>query len=88
MTREVYSDKDFIEFSRSQIFMRIFIDEDPEGKELAREFAIEALPTLIILDSKGREVDRIVGGRDAPDLIRILKHIFETATAEDDSISI
>jgi thioredoxin-related protein len=86
MTREVYSDKDFIEFSRSQIFVRIFIDEDPEGKELAREFAVEALPTLIILDSKGREVDRIVGGRDAPDLIRMLKFLFENS--EDDSISI
>lgn len=86
MTREVYSDNDFIEFSRSQIFMRMFIDKDPEGKELAREFAVEALPTLIILDSKGREVDRIVGGRDAPDLIRMLKSIFETT--EDDSISL
>ncbi len=53
MTREVYSDKDYIEFSRSQVFMRIFIDEDPEGKELAREFGVEALPTLIILIQKG-----------------------------------
>ena len=86
MTREVYSDRDFIEFSRSQIFVRIFIDEDPEGKELAREFGIEALPTLIILDSKGREVDRLVGGRDAPDLIKILRFFFEAA--DDDSISI
>lgn len=86
MTREVYSNRDFIKFSRSQIFIRMFIDENPEGKEIAREFGIEALPTLIILDSKGREVDRIVGGRDAPDLIRILEFIFESA--EDDSISI
>ncbi len=86
MTREVYSDKDYIEFSRSQVFMRIFIDEDPEGKELAREFGVEALPTLIILDSKGREVDRLVGGRDAPDLIRTLRFIFEAA--EDGRISI
>jgi thioredoxin-related protein len=66
--------------------MRIFIDEDPEGKELAREFGVVALPTLIILDSKGREMDRIVGGRDAPDLIEMLRFIFD---AEDDgSISI
>lgn len=87
MTREVYSNKEFIEFSRSQIFMRIFVDTDPEGERLARRFALEGTPTLIILNSKGREVDRIIGGRRAQDLIRELGLIFEAAE-NDDSISI
>ncbi len=79
MTREVYSDKSFIEFSRSQVFMRVFVDTDPEGKQLARRFELEAFPTLIILDSKGQEIDRILGGMDASDLIEVLEYIFEAA---------
>ena len=86
MTREVYSDEDFIEFSRSQVFIRIFVDSDPDNAELAREFGVKGVPTLIILDSKGKEVDRIEGGMDAPELIETLKFIFDIA--EDDSISI
>jgi len=86
MTREVYSDKDLIEFSRSQIFMRVFVDTDPEGKRLSRRFDLEVLPTLIILDSKGQEIDRIRGGMSAPDLIQELEFIFEAE--EDGSISI
>jgi len=86
MTREVYSDRDFIEFSRSQIFLRVFVDTDPEGKRLAGRFDLEGTPTLIILDSKGREIDRILGGISAPDLMETLRFIFESA--EDGSISI
>ena len=86
MTREVYSNKEFIEFSKSQVFMRVFIDTDSGGKELARKYNVEALPTLIILNAEGREVDRIVGGMDATDLIELLKYIFEAG--EDGSISL
>jgi hypothetical protein len=79
MTREVYPDKKFIEFSKTQIFMRFFSDTDPEGERLARKFGVRGFPTLIILDSKGHVVDRIMGERTAPDLIDELKEIFENA---------
>jgi thioredoxin 1 len=79
MTREVYPDKEFTEFSKGQIFMRFFLDTEPEGARLARRFGVKGFPTLIILDSKGNEVDRIVGERSAPDLIDELKDIFEGA---------
>ncbi len=78
MTREVYTDNEFIKFSRSQIFMRVFQDTDPEGARLARRFKIEGFPTLIILDSSGNEVDRIVGAMSAKDLIEELDMIFHS----------
>ncbi len=78
MTREVYTDNEFIKFSRSQIFMRVFQDTDPEGARLARRFKIEGFPTLIILDSSGHEVDRIVGAMNAQDLIEELQLIFHS----------
>jgi thioredoxin 1 len=80
MAREVYPDKKFTEFSKTQIFMRFFSDTDPEGARLARKFGVRGFPTLIILDSKGHVVDRIMGERTAPDLIDELQDIFESAS--------
>ena len=77
MTREVYSDKEFIDFSRSQIFIRVFQDTEPQGARLAEKFGIEGFPTLIVLDSSGHEVDRIEGFTSVPDLIDQLKEDFQ-----------
>lgn len=79
MTREVYTDKEFIRFSRSYVFVRVMEDTDSEGARLARRFRIEGTPTLVILNSRGREVGRILGGGDALDLIDELKGIIESA---------
>jgi thioredoxin-related protein len=82
MTREVYTDRELIEFSKSQIFMRVFEDTEPEGERLARKFDVEGFPTLIILDSRGQEVDRILGARSPSRLIEELRIIFESAKSE------
>lgn len=69
-----------------RFFLRVFVDTDPEGMRLARRFDLKGTPTMIILDSKGREIDRIIGGISAPDLMETLKLIFEAA--EDGGVSI
>ena len=86
MTREVYTDERFIEFARSQVFMRVFEDTQPEGARLARKYNVPGFPTLIIMDSRGQEVDRIVGAMSAKDLIEELRLIFESAKSERISI--
>jgi hypothetical protein len=77
MAREVYTDKAFLEFSRKYVWIRLFQDTDPEGARLASRFRVEGFPTLIILNSSGREVDRILGSMSAPDLIEELQSIFK-----------
>jgi thioredoxin-related protein len=79
MTREVYTDKELIEFSKNHVFMRVFEDTEEEGARLARKFGIDGFPTLIILDSDGQEVDRIEGALSAPELIDTLKEIIRSA---------
>jgi len=37
------------------------LNTDREGRKLARRFRVEGLPTLVILNSEGREVARIPG---------------------------
>ena len=88
MTREVYQNKEFSDFSRSQVFVRVFQDTEPQGNRLARKYGIQGFPTLIILDSSGREIDRLVGSRSAEDLIDELKDIFESAGEPRERITI
>lgn len=80
MAREVYTDETFIEFSSKFVFMRVLADKDPEGAQLQRLYRVEGIPTLLILDSKGREIDRIIGARPADALIEELEFILEYAS--------
>ena len=59
--------------------MRVFQDKEPEGARLARKFRIEGVPTIIVLDSEGKEAGRILGAMDVKEYILELKRIFESA---------
>ena len=78
MTREVYPDKEFIKFSQNYVFIRVFQDTEPQGNRLARRFGVEGFPTLLLLDSSGREVDRVLGFRSAEELMDEIKSAFKT----------
>jgi len=78
MAREVYTNPKVIQYSRSMVFMRVFEDTEEEGARLARRFDIQGFPTLIILDSRGREVDRILGFVDPEELIEALESVSES----------
>ena len=80
MAREVYTDEKFIEFSSKFVFMRVLADKDPEGAELKNRYRVEGIPALLILDSKGREIDRLTGDRPAEVLIEELELILEFAS--------
>jgi thiol:disulfide interchange protein len=81
MEREVYTDKDFVEFSRSQVFLRLMADTSPEGEQLARRFRVVGFPTIVVLNAEGEEVGRLVGARGSAVLMRQLKEIFARTQA-------
>ena len=80
MAREVYTDKEFIDFSRKFVFMRVLTDKDPKGAELQSRYRVRGTPTLLILDSKGMEIDRIAGALPAEKLIEELELILRFAS--------
>jgi len=80
MAREVYPSEKFTRFSSKFVFMRVLADKDKEGAELHDRYNVDGVPTLLILDSKGREIDRIVGGRTVDQLIEELEWIFKYAS--------
>jgi thioredoxin-related protein len=73
MTREVYPNSEFIEFSRKYVMVRVFQDTEPQGNRLASKFRIDGFPTLIILDSSGREIDRLLGFRSPQELMDAIR---------------
>src|SRR5213594_3749122 len=85
MAREVYTDKEFIEFSRAHVFMRLFSDTDAEGRRLARRFNVRGFPTIVVLNIKGEEVGRLVGVRGTRKLIQDLDEIFDESNLDDKS---
>ena len=85
MAREVYPNKEFIDFSRAHVFMRFFLDTDAEGKRLGRKFNVRGFPTIVVLNVKGEEVGRLVGARGTRKLIRDLEEIFDESSLYGDA---
>ena len=59
--------------------MRVLADKDPGGAELKNRYRVGGIPTLLILDSEGREIDRIVGFHPAVELMEELELILKYA---------
>lgn len=69
MANSVFTTKEAGDYFNRK-FVNIKIDmEKGEGVNLARQFRIQGYPTFIILDSKGKELGRIVGGAEINEFI-------------------
>jgi thiol-disulfide isomerase/thioredoxin len=83
MAREVYPAQEFVDYSRSHVFVRLFVDTDPQGEQLAEKFGVRGFPTILVLDAQGKEVGRVVGARPSSRLIQDLKEITRLASPAD-----
>jgi len=67
-----------------EVFNKNFINvrfdmESGEGLSLAKKYPLEGYPTLLFIDSRGKIVKKLVGYRNAEDLIDIAKKIPKSA---------
>ncbi|MEW6758538.1 MAG: tetratricopeptide repeat protein [Acidobacteriota bacterium] len=63
--------------------MRLNTDT-PEGKELSRAFSLRGIPTTVILDGQGKEVDRIIGYEGRSEWTRtLLAYLYGVDTLDD-----
>jgi len=62
------------EFSRNFINFKVNAEKG-EGIELAKRFRIRGYPTILFLDSTGKEIDRIIGFRPPEPFLERLKEI-------------
>lgn len=66
MTSNIFPDKSVGDLMNAK-FVNIKIDaEKGEGVDVAKTYAVKGYPTMLILDSKGKELARIMGASRAP----------------------
>ena len=56
-------------FNKKFINLKIEMEKDPDGAELAQTYRVRAYPTLLIIDSKGNLVKQVVGMQTKDGLI-------------------
>ena len=79
MANTVFTSKEAGDYFNKK-FVNIKIDmEKGEGINLARQFRIQGYPTFIILNSKGKELGRIVGGAEAKQFIQKVEQVLSNA---------
>lgn len=70
MANTAFKDKDVVEFYNKN-FVSLKLDgEKNDGPEIMRKYQLSAYPTLLYFNAEGVLVLKIVGGQDAPTLLR------------------
>ena len=74
MKREVFADNEVEKIINSQ-FTPVIIDIDnPDTKELVKYYKVSITPTTIILDSRGKVLDYVVGKIEKKKFLEMLNH--------------
>lgn len=69
LSKEIFPKKEVGDFFNKN-FVSFKIDmEKGEGVELCKKYQVKSFPTLLFLDSEGKEVHKMVGGKPADELI-------------------
>ena len=66
MAKNIFPQKQVGDFMNAA-FVCIKLDAEKEGKDMAQHYKVQAYPTMVIVDAKGEEVYRKVGGTNDPD---------------------
>jgi len=69
MESDVYSDSKFVNLAGNYVMLRIDIEDGAEGSQLAANYNVETLPTLLVVDSSGSLINRIGGFLKTDELI-------------------
>jgi len=56
-------------FNKQFINLKMEMEKDAEGPEMARMYRVQAYPTLLVLDKDGKVVKQLVGGQSSQGLL-------------------
>lgn len=62
-------------FNKNFINLKIEMEKDKDGPELARKYRVVAYPTLLIIDGNGKLVKQSVGMKSSDQLIALAKSV-------------
>ncbi|MCC8088383.1 MAG: thioredoxin family protein [Rikenellaceae bacterium] len=75
MTENIFSLKEVGEYFNGNFVNVKFDAERGEGISVAKNYQVTAYPTFLILDTNGKEVGRIIGRKDAEEIIKTAEEI-------------
>ena len=82
LDKEVYSDPKFKEYTKNYVLARIDSEDGGEGSSVAQKYEVDSLPTMIVLSSQGKVLDRITGFMTTAKLIEELEYVRKLLDAE------
>jgi len=85
MAREVYTNSEFIEFSRDLVMVRIFADTSTDGERIANMLHVEGYPTLVLFSPDGQISGQLEGARSAEQLMEELESMMDDDEPDEDS---
>lgn len=62
-------------FNKNFVNMKVEMEKDADGPELARKYRVVAYPTLLIVDGNGKLVKQAVGMKSSDQLIALAKSV-------------
>jgi protein disulfide-isomerase len=71
LKEDVFSQKDFLAYAKEKLIL-VVIDAD-QKRDLVDQYGVQGFPTIILLDSAGKEAHRIVGYKPLNEFIEELK---------------
>lgn len=77
MKTETFSNTRVNTFYNSN-FINIAFNIEKEGKELAKKYQIEAFPTILFLNTKGKVIQKVTGFKNTDEFINLGKHIIQS----------
>ncbi len=73
MEQSTYMDNNLANFMRQNVVAARVDVQDFDGVMLSQQYEVEALPTMLIFDSKGKLVQRLVGFQSASNLLKLMQ---------------
>ena len=72
---DTYTDQRVIEFAKKNLISKKIDAEKNNGPQQKKKYRVEGYPTILLLDSEGNEIDRIIGYRPPEEFFNELNRI-------------
>jgi thioredoxin-related protein len=82
LDKEVYSDPKFNEYTKNYVLARIDSEDGGQGSNIAAKYGVDSLPTMMVLNSQGKVLNRITGFFTTPKLIEELEYVRKLLDSE------
>ena len=64
LSEEYFPRPDYIQFLSGVVTLKVNVDNEPD---LAQRYSVSSIPTLVVTDAQGNELDRVVGITGSPE---------------------